>query len=223
MLKVDSSTATWAGFLFLYGFGLGLGMQQSGMAAQTCLKRPDVMTGVALMFFFQTLGGSIFVSVGQVVFTNTLVKNLTALGTQIGVEGLSVSTIVNTGATQLRDIVPAENLEEVLVAYNAALMDVFKVGLACACATIVAALTMEWRSVKGMKHGGEPATPGKDVEKGNDTAAGETGITDQSESRGPVVESNANSNGKGDEREGLASAADSEKTFTEREAKEVKE
>ncbi|KAG4439917.1 hypothetical protein IFR05_004592 [Cadophora sp. M221] len=146
-LKVDTPTPKWIAYQFLYGFGLGLGMQQAGMAAQTCLAKKDVMIGVSLMFFMQGIGGSIFVSVGQTVFTQSLISKLSK------VADISVppAMIVKTGATELRNIVPPQYMHLVLVAYNAALSDVFKVGVACAAAGIIAGLTMEWKSVKALK------------------------------------------------------------------------
>jgi MFS family permease len=148
-LKVGTNHQHWIAYQFIYGFGLGLGMQQAGMAAQTCLNNRDVMTGVSIMFFFQGLGGSVFITVAQTIFTHGLVKYLG------GSTGVSTGEIVNTGATELRNLVPVEDLGVVLVAYNRALSDTFKVGLACACASILAGLTMEWRSVKGLKSGGD--------------------------------------------------------------------
>lgn len=146
-LKVDTPSPKWIGFQILAGFGLGLGMQQAGMAAQTCLKKKDVMTGVSLMFFMQGIGGSIFVTVGQTVFTQSLISKLT----RVANISIPPAMIVKTGATELRNIVPAQYLDLVLVAYNAALSDVFKVALGAACASILAGLTMEWKSVKAVK------------------------------------------------------------------------
>ena len=151
-----------------------MGMQQAGMAAQTCLNNKDVMTGVSIMFFFQGLGGSVFITVAQTIFTHGLVKYLGST------TGVSIQQIVHTGATELRDLVPEQMLGEVLVAYNRALSDTFKVGLACACATILAGLTMEWRSVKGRKSGGEVKKDQTESEK-KDSAEGEPAVV-------PVVE-----------------------------------
>jgi len=147
-LQIDTGAKIWIGYQVLYGFGLGLGMQQAGMAAQTCLDKKDVMTGIALMFFMQGLGGSIFISVGQLVFTHSLVSHLSK------VANLDPSLIVYTGATELRNLVPPQYLENVLLAYDAALSDTLKVAVACASATILAGLTMEWKSLKGLKQGG---------------------------------------------------------------------
>ena len=150
-LKVDTGHSLWIAYQFIYGFGLGLGMQQAGMAAQTCLAKKDVMTGVALMFFMQGLGGAVFVSVGQTVFSQSLVKKLSA------VTNVSPALILHTGATDIRNIVPPQYLDKVLLAYNGALSDTFKVSLACVCLTVVTGLTMEWKSVKKAKQGGPPS------------------------------------------------------------------
>ena len=155
-LTVDISSGKWIGYQIIYGFGLGLGMQQAGMSAQTCLGKKDVMTGVSIMFFFQGLGGSIFITVGQTVFSHSLVSNLGKI------DSLDTAQIVNSGATDLKTLVPANMLEEVLVQYNGALTNTLKVALALSCATLVTALTMEWKSIKGLKQGGQPPVAEKD-------------------------------------------------------------
>jgi len=158
-LEVGTGHEKWIAYQFLYGFGLGLGLQQAAMAAQTCLAKKDVMTGVALMFFFQGLGGAIFVSVGQNVFTQSLIKKLSeSLGS---IAEITPAMIVGTGATDLRHIVPARYLPEVLIAYNAALSDTMKVGVACAAASIIGGLTMEWKSVKAFKKATQEAQAAK--------------------------------------------------------------
>ena len=147
-LTPDTNHSKWFAYEFLYGFGLGLGMQQAGMAAQTTLAKKDVMTGVSLMFFFQGIGGSIFISAAQTVFTHSLITKLGSFA------NITPDMIVKIGATELKNLIPAQFLPQVLIAYNSALSDVFKVGVACASATILCGLTMEWRSVKGLKQGG---------------------------------------------------------------------
>jgi hypothetical protein len=134
--------AKWVGYQVLFGFGTGLGMQQASVAAQTVLAKKDVAIGSALMMFGVQLSGAVFVPVGQNVFANHLVRGLNGI---VGVDG---HIILNTGATELRDIVAPEELESVLSAYNKALTEVFTVALALACMAIIPALVMEWRSVK---------------------------------------------------------------------------
>jgi hypothetical protein len=170
-LTLTTGSPTWIGYQILFGFGLGLGMQQANMAAQVCLDRKDVFMGVALMFFMQGFGGSIFISVGQQVFTHSIVSKLK------NVAGLSTAAIVNAGATDLRGLVPADLLETVLVAYNEALSNTFKVAVACAVATILTGMTMEWRNMKGMNEGTyeKKATKKKskkEVDEEKDTVSG---------------------------------------------------
>ena len=155
--QVDTDHQKYIGYQVLYGLGLGCGMQQPSMAAQTCLSKKDVMTGVALMFFFQGLGGSIWLSVGEVVFTNSLVKYLQ------DVPGVTVEEIVHTGATDLRSIVEPQFLNAVLVAYNKAIRNTLYIAAATAAVTIFSGLTMEWKNLKGMKQGG-PSGGEKDVQ-----------------------------------------------------------
>ena len=93
-----------------------------------------------------SLGGALFIAVGQNVFTNRLSTNLATY-----VPILDPSIVLNTGATSLRNAVGQDSLEGVLVAYNNALTDSFYVSVAMACFSIVGALGMEWKSVKGKK------------------------------------------------------------------------
>ena len=144
--KTDTGHAMWIGYQVLFGFGLGLGMQQGNMAAQTVLARKDVPIGVSLCFFAQMLGGAIFVSVGQNVFQSALVDGLTST-----VRDLRPAMIVNTGATDLRNILPPEDLPIVLNVYNHALRQVFLVAVGMGCVGAIGAWTLEWKSVKGTK------------------------------------------------------------------------
>jgi hypothetical protein len=100
---------------------------------------------VSLKFFGQTLGGAVYVSVAQNVLSNRLISNLADSS------DFSASIIANTGATELRTIVAPEHLDEVLVAYNSALTDVFKAAMAISVISIVGALLTEWTSVKDLK------------------------------------------------------------------------
>ncbi|KAI7976976.1 hypothetical protein EIK77_002097 [Talaromyces pinophilus] len=64
----------WIGYQVLAGFGIGFGVQQPLIAVQVVLNIADVPTGTALMVFMQVLGGALFVSVDENVFSNKLVQ-----------------------------------------------------------------------------------------------------------------------------------------------------
>lgn len=149
--QTDTGSSKWIGYQVIFGLGLGMGMQQASTAAQAVLARKDASIGVSLMFFGQSLGGAIFVCIGQAVFTNNIADSLSQI------PGLNPSLIITTGATQLRDVIPVQDLPAVLSAYNVALTKAFTVALAAACFSIVPVLGIEWKNVKGLKHGGPVA------------------------------------------------------------------
>ena len=145
MFTAETSQPMWIGFQFLYGLGVGIGFQMPGVAAQTALPPADVSVGTAVVLFLQLFGGALFVAVAQNLFTNELVKRLVALR----IPGIDPGTIVSAGATNLRHVVDPQHLPQVLVEYNAAIIKTFQLGLILACLSIIGALGVEWKSVKG--------------------------------------------------------------------------
>lgn len=163
--QVDTGHSMWIGYQVLYGYSLGLGMQQAQLAAQTVLKRVDVPTGLALIVFMQTMGGAIFISVGQNILTSNLVRGISQL-----VEGVDPAMIVNIGATELRTLVPAEQLPAVLEVYNHALRQVFLITVGLSAVAILGALGLEWKTVRKDKKGTAQQDATKDAEKQSDEA-----------------------------------------------------
>ncbi|KAF2134247.1 MFS general substrate transporter [Dothidotthia symphoricarpi CBS 119687] len=143
---VDTGSPKWIGYQFIFGAGVGLGMQQTLIAVQTALPAEDIPIGTAIMMFTQMLGGALFISVGQNVFTNQLIKNLARV-----VPDLDASIVLTTGATELKHVVPAEYLSGVLSAYNSSLVQTFYVSVAAAVVSIFGAVFVEWKSMKGKK------------------------------------------------------------------------
>lgn len=140
--KVDTGHSAWIGYQVLFGLGLGSGMQQPSMAAQTVLDQADVSIGIALMFLFQSLGGAIWVSVSQNLYTNYLASTLPTIS------DIDTTAILNAGATGLVDMVPADKLSAVKAVYNMALHRAFFVPVAMSCVMVLPALGMEWKNVK---------------------------------------------------------------------------
>ncbi|KAM0721945.1 hypothetical protein Q7P37_002871 [Cladosporium fusiforme] len=136
----------WIGYQVLFGLGMGMGMQQTLVAVQTVLPKADVPIGTAIAMFSQTLGGALFISVAQNVFTNQLLKNVTAQ-----VPGLNPLTVLGTGATDLVRVIPPEFIDAVQVAYNDALVNTYYVAVATSVLSLFGAVFFEWKSVKGKK------------------------------------------------------------------------
>ncbi|KAF8183479.1 MFS transporter [Mycena galopus ATCC 62051] len=143
-LDVHSGHAKWIPFEIICGFGAGLGMQQPMLAAQNVLELKDVPMGTSIIMFSQTLGGALFISIAQNVFTNKLVSGLLA-----NVPGVSPALVLSAGATSLAEAVAPQFLPGVLQAYNDALIAAFYVAIAMACLSLVGSLVVEWRSIKG--------------------------------------------------------------------------
>jgi MFS family permease len=142
--EVDTNSPKWIGFQFLFGAGVGFGMQQPLIAVQTALPKDDVPIGTAIIMFSQTLGGALFISVGQNVFTNQLVKNLASV-----VPDLNSAIVTHTGATELKSVIEEKFWNGVLIAYNQTLTQVFYVSVATAALSIIGAAFVEWKSMKG--------------------------------------------------------------------------
>ena len=144
-LTPSTPRAAWAGYQVIFGLGLGSGFSQPSLAAQNVLPGRDAPVGVSIILLMITLGGSIFSSVAQTVFANKLVK-----GTA-NIPGIDPKTIIHTGATNFRKLIAPEYLDDVVHAYNDAVVDVFQIVIVCACISMVGALGMEWKNLLGKK------------------------------------------------------------------------
>lgn len=142
----STSSPKWIGYQALFGMGVGLGMQQTIIAIQAVLPTADVPVGTAIIMFSQTLGGALFVSVAQNVFTNSLLKNVKAI-----VPDVDPMIVLGAGATTLQKVIPSQYLAGVRQAYNDSITDTFYVGVAMGAVSIVGALALEWKSIKGKK------------------------------------------------------------------------
>ncbi|KAJ6553897.1 hypothetical protein B0H10DRAFT_2241681 [Mycena sp. CBHHK59/15] len=126
----------WIGYQIVFGLGVGFGLQQSILAAQTVLDVNDVAIGTSIPIFMDKLGGALFISIAQNVFTNKLVFGLVA-----HVPGVSPTLVLSAGATSLKTAIPAEYLPAVLQVYNDALMSAVYVSVAM---TVLSFVLRRW-------------------------------------------------------------------------------
>lgn len=68
--KVDTTNAQ------LMGAGNGMLTQQPLIAVQAVLSKKDIPIGTAMIAFWQSFGGALFVTMGQCVFNNKSIHNL---------------------------------------------------------------------------------------------------------------------------------------------------
>lgn len=145
-LKINSSPGIWIGYQVLAGFGAGAGVQVPFVAVQVVLNEKEMPTGNAAVFFFNSLGGAVAISIAQNIFVNSLSKEIPKLA-----PGMNPQTVIEAGATHVREVVPAALLPGVLDAYTKALTTAFVPAIAASAIAFFVSLAMEWKSVKGKK------------------------------------------------------------------------
>jgi hypothetical protein len=94
------------------------------------------------MFFMNQQGGAIFLAVGQNLFSTQLVERLS------GIADLDTKAIINTGATELRKVVPANEIDTVVSAYSYSLTRVFILSAALSACVMIGSLMVKWVSIK---------------------------------------------------------------------------
>ncbi|KAI1378801.1 MFS general substrate transporter [Hypoxylon crocopeplum] len=149
------STGMWIGFEVLASAGFGMSIQQGFTAVQTVLGPEDLAVGTAAVVASQSLGGAIFISVGNSVFQN----RLDALVREAQIPGLDVRAIIGAGAVAFRDMVPDYELPALLLQYDAALHTVLLVAVPLGGLAFLSCCFLQWKSVK------KPTKPVADVEK----------------------------------------------------------
>ncbi len=146
-LQVDSGPGQWVGYQVITSAGLGMAVQQGVIAVQTVLPLEEVSIGIAAVISMQSLGGAVFVSVGNNILQNILDQASAAKN----LPGVDVKAVIAAGATQFRSIVPAGSLPALLIAYNYALQRVFIVAIPLSGLAFIVAFGLEWRSVRDRK------------------------------------------------------------------------
>ena len=146
-LQVDSGPGQWVGYQVLTSTGLGMAVQQGVIAVQTVLTLEQIPIGIAAIISMQSLGGAVFVSVGNNILQNILDQATT----EKPLTGIDVKAVIAAGATQFRSVVPAESLPALLVAYNYALQRVFTAAIPLCGLAFIVAFGLEWRSVRDKK------------------------------------------------------------------------
>ncbi|CZR52547.1 related to major facilitator (MFS1) transporter [Phialocephala subalpina] len=147
--NVNTPSSYWIGCEILASAGIGMAIQQGFTAVQIVLPLDEVAIGTAAVVAFQSLGGAIFVSVGNTILQNTLLSSASSL------PGVDIRAVIDAGASDFRNHVTAEQLPGLLNVYNNALHNVFIAAIPMAGLAIFACCGMEWRNVKDSKKADE--------------------------------------------------------------------
>ncbi|KAN0102744.1 MFS multidrug transporter [Hyaloscypha variabilis] len=145
-LKVSSSPGQYIGYQVLSGLARGCVMQQPMTAVQTNVPPELLSVGTALVVFTQFFGGAVFIAFAQTTFTNSLGPALKEFAPNV-----TAKFVIDTGATNLRNVVPAGVLEGVLMAYSKALTNTFYLAVGGTGLAFLSSWGMGWVNVKKFK------------------------------------------------------------------------
>jgi hypothetical protein len=138
-----TASSRWVGYEILASVGIGMSIQQGFTAIQIVLPLDEVAIGTAAVVAFQSLGGAIFVSVGNTILQNSLLS----AADHNELPGVDIDAVITAGASSFRNVVPAEYLAPLLVVYNKALQKVFTAAIPMIGLAFISCLFLEWRSV----------------------------------------------------------------------------
>lgn len=97
----------------------------------------------AIVIFFQTIAGAIWVSVAQALFANNLLSTVPK-----NVSGVDPHQVAATGATQLRGTFSASQLPGIIRSYMDGLKDAYILAIALSGAAVLVSIAMavfDWR------------------------------------------------------------------------------
>ncbi|KIW87079.1 uncharacterized protein Z519_12376 [Cladophialophora bantiana CBS 173.52] len=166
-ISQSTSAARWVGYEFLISVGLGMAIQQGFSAVQATLRLEEVPIGTAAVIASQSLGGAIFVSVGNTVLQGDLLSEKS----QQTIPGVDIRAVIEQGATQFRKLVPAEDLPVFINLYNNSLQSVFIAATALCGMAFLCSLCYEFKRLKGKEKRRHEATEeDSEHEKGSNLA-----------------------------------------------------
>lgn len=139
----ETSHAHWIGFVVILGLGIGLGQNQPELAAQTVFEIEDVSASTAVIMSSQILGGTIFLAVGNNIVDNGFVKSLADMA-----PWLDGRELLQLGVTAFRQGQSHESEALIIEAYSRAVTDTFRLTWILGVVSFVAALGMEWKTVR---------------------------------------------------------------------------
>ncbi|OHF04572.1 efflux pump [Colletotrichum orchidophilum] len=150
-LTVQATVAQWVMYQFVAGFGRGCGMQTPVIAIQNTLPAKQIPLGMSLVIFTQTFGGSLALTIAQLVFNSCLEAAIPKFAPTADVDA-----IIYAGATGFSSVVTPDELPGVLRSYAYAIDKTFYVALGASAGTFLFAWGMGWRKIQ-QKKGSDPS------------------------------------------------------------------
>ncbi|KUI52984.1 Putative HC-toxin efflux carrier TOXA [Cytospora mali] len=143
-LTPGSSRSRRIGFQILQGMQ-GLGFQVPVLAVQNGVSREEVSVASALVVFAQNLSASVFLSLGEVIFSTELRRYLGVYAPEANADAIVAA---GAAAADIRKAVPRELLPQVEHAYSDTFDRVMYLATGSASAAFLVAMCMGWVRMK---------------------------------------------------------------------------
>ncbi|OCT49936.1 MFS multidrug transporter [Cladophialophora carrionii] len=138
----SSGAGAWIGYQILAGAGRGTVVQMPITAIQNLLPPKEVSIASSQIFFWQYLGGATFLAIGETIFTNTLRSSLKTYA-----PGVNPQDVIDVGALAVRSSAPKADLENVLRAYNHAIVTTFYLAVGASSAAFLTSFGMGFQKL----------------------------------------------------------------------------
>ncbi|KAL0944550.1 major facilitator superfamily transporter [Colletotrichum truncatum] len=151
-LDIGTGSGKWIGYQILAGLGWGAAFQVPIIAIQGTVSESDLAPSTAILLFFQIVGGAFFVAAAQSGFLVTLLKKVVEY-----VPGINPGLVALTGATEIRNAFPADEVPGVVHAYMDGLKIAFAISIAGAGFAFLVSLGTRWSKLNTKKISGAGA------------------------------------------------------------------
>ncbi|KAJ5707545.1 hypothetical protein N7488_007346 [Penicillium malachiteum] len=148
LLNPMTPASKWIGYQVLYGVGSGCTTAAPYVAIQSLVNSEQISLSMAIIIFWQNIGGATSLIAANAIFDNSLRSELQKRASQISV---SPDTIVNAGVRSIRSLVSGSELTAVLAAYARSVDKVMYLGIAVSIVVILVCPGLGWRDIRKVK------------------------------------------------------------------------
>lgn len=141
-----TTTGIWIGYQILLGAGRGMGFQTPIVAVQNNSPKEEVPIVNALVVLAQNLGGAVFLSLDQIIFSSSLKQYLPIYAPSVDSE-----VVIAAGAVGFRGLVPAESIDGILMAYSRSFDRVMYLAAGAGGFALLFSFGMGWKNIKAKK------------------------------------------------------------------------
>ncbi|KAJ6014706.1 hypothetical protein N7540_009297 [Penicillium herquei] len=148
LLSPTTPTAKWIGYQVLYGVGSGCTTAAPYIAIQSLVAPEQIPLAMAIIIFWQNIGGATSLIAANAIFDNSLRSELQKRAAEISV---SPDTIINAGVRSIRSLVSGSELTAVLAAYAKSVDKVMYLGIAVSLTVLVVSPGLGWKDIRKVK------------------------------------------------------------------------